>query len=90
MAKVLVGLRVLPEGVEVDLKELVGEIVKRLPSKYKLHQYGEEPIAFGLKALKLYISIPEETIGGTEELENIVKSVSGVSQVEVEMVTRMS
>lgn len=90
VAKVLVGLKILPEDVEVDLKRLVNEVSKKLPEGYNLHHYQEEPIAFGLKALKLYISMPEETEGGTERLEEIVKNVEGVSQVEVDMVTRIS
>lgn len=90
MAKVLVKLKVFPEGLDVDLKGVIDEVKKRLPKGYDLVQYGEEPIAFGLKALILHISMPEQTTGGTETLENIIKEVKGVSQVEVEMVTRIS
>ena len=89
MAKVLVTLKVLPEDVETDLSAIVEEVRKRLPKDYELLSSGEEPIAFGLKALKLYVAIPEMTAGGTENLEEIVRSIKGVSQVEVEMVTRM-
>lgn len=90
MAKVLVGLKIFPEGLEVDLEDLTRRIGEKLPEDYKIVRRGEEPIAFGLKALKLYISIPEETEGGTDTLERIISEVEGVSQVEVEMVTRMS
>ncbi|MEB3765801.1 MAG: elongation factor 1-beta, partial [Desulfurococcales archaeon] len=51
---------------------------------------GEEPIAFGLKALKIIIAIPEETEGGTEKLEEFLKQVEGVEEVEIETVHRLS
>jgi elongation factor 1-beta len=33
--------------------------------------------------------MPEETEGGTEELESILRSVDGVDEVEVEVVHRI-
>ena len=89
MAKVLVTIKVFPDDIETDLKELLGKIKESLPEEYEVIRYREEPIAFGLKALVLYISIPEETAGGTETLEKTIKDIEGVSQVEVEMVTRI-
>jgi len=88
MAKVAVLLRVLPEGVEVPLEELAERIKGALPGEYEIVSKGEEPIAFGLKALLLKVLMPEEKEGGTSELEEIVGEVEGVSQVEVVMVSR--
>ncbi len=90
MAKVLVVMKVLPEDINIDLDELKERIEKALPENYEVKGYDIEPIAFGLKALRLYILIPEYTEGGTEPLEKTVMSVEGVSQVEVEAVHRMS
>ena len=90
MAKVLVLLKVLPEDINIDLEELKERIRQALPEGYEIKGYDKEPIAFGLKALRLYILMPEETEGGTEPLENAVMKVEGVSQVEVEAVHRIS
>ncbi len=89
MAKVLVLLKVLPEDINIDLEELKEKIRKALPENYEIKGYDIEPIAFGLKALRLYILIPEYTEGGTDPLEKMVMNVEGVSQVEVEAVHRM-
>ncbi|PWV36348.1 MAG: elongation factor 1-beta, partial [Desulfurococcaceae archaeon] len=45
-------------------------------------------IAYGYKALLLHIRFPENTEGGTEELESKILSVAGVSSVEIEAVSR--
>lgn len=89
MARVAVALRVFPSGVEVDLSDLVERIKSILPPQYVLVRSGEVPIAFGYKALRLVITMPEETEGGTEELESLIKKVEGVEEVEVEIVQRI-
>lgn len=90
MAKLLVILKVLPTDIDVNLDELASKIKEILPQDYELMKYEKVPIAFGLSALRLYIAMPEEEEGGTEKLEESVKKVSGVSEVEVEMLHRMS
>ena len=89
MARVAVVLRVLPNSVEIQPSELLEKIRMNLPGDYQILGSGEEPIAFGLKALKIIISIPEETEGGTEQLEQFIKGIDGVEEVEVETVHRL-
>jgi|GEM_PF-128460 len=88
MARIAVLLRIFPEDADLKPEELKNRILKKLPGKYQLAQYQSEPIAFGLEALRMVILMPEETEGGTEELENILQAVPGVSQVDVLSVTR--
>lgn len=90
MAKVLVVIKILPTDIDVDLEQLVSRIRNSLPIIYEVKAYDIEPIAFGLKALRLYILMPENTEGGTEPLENMIQSIEGVSQLEVEVVHRVS
>ena len=90
MAKVLVITKVYPDSVERNLEELLEKIKKVLPQDYEVLQYQKVPVAFGLNLLKVYIAIPEETEGGTEKLEELLKKVEGVSEVEIEAVHRMS
>ncbi|MCE4619370.1 MAG: elongation factor 1-beta [Desulfurococcales archaeon] len=89
MARVAVIMKVLPNAVEVTPDQLLEKIKETLPEDYKIMGSGEEPIAFGLKALKIIISIPEETEGGTEKLEEIIKGIDIVEEVEVEAVHRL-
>jgi len=89
MARVAVVLRVMPEDISVNFEDVVSEIKRRLPQEYVLEAWDEEPIAFGLKALRLLITIPEESEGGTEPLEELISQIPGVSQVEVLLVHRV-
>ena len=90
MARVAVVLKVFPSSVDIQPSQLLEKIKGILPEGYNIEASGEEPIAFGLKALKLVISMPEETEGGTQKLEEIIKSLDSVNEVEVEAVHRMS
>lgn len=89
MGRVLVLVRVLPDDVSVQPEDLVKRIEKELPSKYQLIKYQGEPIAFGLQALRMIVVMPEEQAGGTSELEEVISSVDGVSQVDVLSVSRV-
>lgn len=89
MGKLVVLIKVFPKGIDVDLDKLAESIRKKLPSNYEVKRYEKIPIAFGLSALVLSITMPENIRGGTEDLENIIKSVEGVSEVNVEYVSRI-
>ncbi len=89
MVKVAVLMRVLPEEASIKPEDLLNKIKEKLPERYHIAQYQSEPIAFGLEALRLIILMPEDVEGGTNELEELVSSVEGVSQVDVLNVARM-
>jgi elongation factor 1-beta len=88
MGRVAVVLKIYPEDVSTDLNRLVEDIKKTLPSGFNLEMWELEPVAFGIKILRVLVTMPENTEGGTEPLEHLLSSVQGVSQVEVEYVTR--
>jgi translation elongation factor EF-1beta len=52
--------------------------------------YGEEPIAFGLKALLVQVRFPEDKTGIVDEFETELEKIKGVSQVQTVMVRRTS
>ena len=89
MADVLVVIKVYPESDEVNLDNLYEEIEKRLPKNYKLVRKDTEPIAYGLKALVVYVEMPENTEGGTDVLEETINGIEGVSHAEVVGITRL-
>jgi len=88
MAKVLVAIRVNPEDIDVDLDKLVNEIKAKMSKEFEVVRHEKVYIAFGLYALRLFIIMPEEHEGGTEDIENILTSIKGVASVDIEMVTR--
>lgn len=89
MARVVVAVRVFPSGVEIDRNELLEKIRSSLPTNYMLVGSSEIPIAFGYNALRILVTMPEETEGGTDELESVLRGVEGVDEVEVEFVHRI-
>lgn len=85
MGDVAVRMRVMPEGIEVDLAQIKEKIGGVIPSYARLHAIEEMPIAFGLKAL-IVVAIMGDRAGGTEELESNIGKIPGVESVEVEEV----
>ncbi len=88
MAQVVVQMKVLPDGIEVDLEKLRTQIEEVLPEGVRLFKVVEEPIAFGLKCLKVTVTMPED-VGGTDPVENAISSIKEVSRVEIEIVSRL-
>jgi len=80
MGNVAVALKIMPESPETDLEKLKIEISKKM----KIQDSKIEPIAFGLKALKILVIVPDKE---TEDIESKLKEIKGVSEVETESVT---
>jgi len=90
LAKIMAVLKIYPKDVDVDLDKVITDINSRLPAKYSLVRSEKEYVAFGLYLLRIYVIMPEETEGGTEELEDLIRGVDGVENTETEVVTRIS
>ncbi|AFH42350.1 MULTISPECIES: elongation factor 1-beta [Fervidicoccus] len=90
MARVLVSLKIYPKDAEAKREEVADKIRKALPQDYIIIKASEEPIAFGYTALKLYLTFPEETEGGTEKLEEILRGIEDIDDFEIESVSRLS
>ncbi|MDP6600516.1 MAG: elongation factor 1-beta [Candidatus Woesearchaeota archaeon] len=89
MAQVVVTLKIMPESPEVDLGNIEGEAKTKIIdfSQTKEIKTEQEPIAFGLKALKI-IFVMDESKGSTDSLEESIKTISGVNSVETVDVRR--
>ncbi len=89
-AEVCLIYRVTPSSLDVDYEKLKSEIKSRLEPKYKVDRIEEEEIGFGIKALKVYIRMPESSEEhSSDEVENILNSIEGVGGVELEYFTRL-
>jgi elongation factor 1-beta len=73
----------MPESPEVNLETLKAELKKKLPG---LQDIQEEPIGFGLKALKL-AAIVNDAGGETDAIEASLSEIKGVERAEIVEVT---
>jgi elongation factor 1-beta len=83
MGSVAVILRIMPESPEVDLEKLKSALKEKLPG---IQDIKEEPIGFGLKALKL-AAIVNDAGGETDALEGKLNAIPGVERAEIVEVT---
>jgi elongation factor 1-beta len=76
MGYVILVIRVLPSepGVFEEMKKKLEAL--------KPKRVEEEPVAFGLKALKLTFIVPDEG-GHQDELENKIRATDGVGDMEI-------
>jgi elongation factor 1-beta len=89
MAHVIITLKIMPDSPEVDLAAVEEQAKKQIQgfagkTESKTEQ---EPIAFGLKALKMTF-VMDESKGPTDALEEKIRAIEGVNSVEVVDVRR--
>ncbi len=88
MADVLVTIKIMPSGIDVDLDKLKTKAVKEIMVfKARVVREEIEPIAFGIKALKITFAY-EESRGGTDAIEEKIVKIAGVESVDVVDVRR--
>ena len=79
MGSVALILNVMPESPDVDLEELKAAMRAKVPS---IQDIREEPIGFGLKALKVMAVVSDQG-GETDALEEILSTIEGVERAEI-------
>ena len=87
MGRVLYIVRVMPADSDVAIEDLLKRIKESLPEGVELRDHAREPMGFGIESLVLALSLPEEE-GITERVEEGIRSVEGVGEVQVEGLTR--
>ena len=83
MGRVAVIVRVMPESPDVNLDELKKALKQKLPG---IQDMREEPIGFGLKAIKL-AAVVNDAGGETDAIEQLLNTIPGVERAEIIEVT---
>lgn len=90
MGFVVVTYKIFPTDIVSDFSPMKKKLESNLPEFASVHGYGEELVAYGLKALLVQIKFPEDRTGLLEEFEKRVEAMEGISQVQTLMVRRTS
>jgi elongation factor 1-beta len=88
MARVIITLKIMPDGIDVSMDDLLERVKGAIPEGTDVRANEVVPVAFGLKALRMNVA-REESMGGTDDIEAAISALDGVAQVEVEMVSRI-
>jgi elongation factor 1-beta len=89
LAKVLAAIKIFPNDANIDLNGLKSRIQASLPTGSTVQKFEEEPVAFGLVALIAYVVLPEDAAGHMDQVEEAIRSIDQVSQIEVLRVGRV-
>ena len=90
MARVMVSLKIFPSDIIADMNGVKQAITRSLEGIATIYKFDEEPVAFGLVALVAHILMPEEASGVMDEVERRLKSINGISEVEVLLSRRIA
>ncbi|MBN1923258.1 MAG: elongation factor 1-beta [Nanoarchaeota archaeon] len=82
MAQVVITFKIMPESPDVDLTALQSKAESIISKAGEVGKVEIEPIAFGLKALKIF-AIMDESKGSPDNIENELSSLENVSRAEV-------
>jgi elongation factor 1-beta len=89
MARLVARIRILPAEAESNLESVIGSIRGSMPEGMEMKGHAMEPIAFGLKAL-VGDFLLEDAEGQMDKLEESIRAVEGVGEIEVLNISRQS
>ncbi len=89
MARLVARIRVMPAGEESNLDNVVDSIKRKLPEGMEMKGHAIEPIAFGLKAI-VGDFLLDDAEGQMDKLEESIKNIEGVGEIEVMNISRQS
>jgi elongation factor 1-beta len=78
MGNVVLILKVMPESPDVD-REALKEAIRAAATADDIQ---EEPIGFGLVALKVAVVVPDRA-GAPDEVERALQKIEGVGSVDI-------
>ena len=88
-SRLVARIRILPAEADSDLDGLIVGLRTKIPEGIELKAHAKEPIAFGLHAILGDFLIDDDE-GQMDKLEDSIKKIEGVGEIEVINVSRQS
>jgi elongation factor 1-beta len=89
MTKLVARIKILPSESETDIMSIPRILSETLPEELKLIAHTKEPIAFGLYSILADFTL-DDSEGQMDLLEESIRKIKGVGQIEVINVSRQS
>jgi len=89
MSKLVARIKMLPSESDSDIDSIPKILKETLPEGFKLLAHKKEPIAFGLYSLLADFTL-NDAEGQMELLEESIRKVEAVGEIEVVNVSRQS
>ena len=89
MTRLIARIRMLPSDADSNLEGIIKTLIQSPPNGIVMKQHIKEPIAFGLYAIIADFVI-DDAEGEMDRLEDSIKSVPGVGEIEVLFMSRQS
>lgn len=89
MSRLVARVKILPSEAETNLDDVINKLKLVIPNGMGLERYGKEPIAFGIYSLICDFTLNDEE-GQMDSLEEYIKKIEGVSEIQVMSVSRKS
>lgn len=89
MSKLVARIKMLPSESDADIDSIPNILKETLPERFKLLAHKKEPIAFGLYSLLADFTL-DDSEGQMELLEESIRNVEAVGEIEVINVSRKS
>ena len=89
MARLVARIRIMPAEAESNLDNVLKSIKNTMPQGMEMKGHAIEPIAFGLKAI-VGDFLLDDAEGQMDKLEESIKNIEGVGEIEVMNISRQS
>jgi elongation factor 1-beta len=89
MSRLVARVKILPSEAETNLDDVINKLKLVIPNGIGLERYGKEPVAFGIYSLICDFTLNDEE-GQMDSLEEYIKKIEGVSEIQVMSVSRKS
>ncbi len=89
MTRLVARIRIMPADAESNLDNVVNSMKSSMPEGMEMKSHAIEPIAFGLKAV-VGDFVLEDAEGQMDKLEDSIKNIEGVGEIEVMNISRQS